>query len=81
MSSISNAVKKLGPFAALAGFHAHPHLQYFANQAVEFHKLIHLSGRSSDEIKRHLAHWPGSLRAMQAFYAQHGCFPCELTEI
>lgn len=74
MSSISTAAKRLAPFV---GLHVHPHLQYFANQAIEFHKLVHLSNRSPDEIKRHLAHWPGSLQSMWAFYMQHGCFPCE----
>jgi len=78
MGDTNDAVKKLGRFAVLAGLHVHPHLLYFANQAVEFHKLVYLSGRSPDEIKHHLAHWPGSLESMRAFYAQYNCFPCEL---
>lgn len=74
------SIEKMGEslVASLAGLHVHPYARQFANQAIEFHKLLRLSDRTPDEVKRHAAHWPGTLWSLQAFYSRHNCFPCEI---
>jgi len=53
-------------------------ISHLADCARKLYMLCKLSGLDSEEVKWHHRHSALSMGGLLGFYAQHGCFPCEI---